>query len=261
MRAAARVGSALALLLACGGEGRSREPELATSRAAPAAAPVVEARAPAPASAATWGGLDVALRGEGATAIVLLHGYGGSGDDMLPVAEALAAALPVRVAVPTSPRAWMHGGGGRAWFERTADDADAQVTRAAAEVEAVRAGLVAEGRAASDVVLAGFSQGASLALETALRATEPPRALVFFSGRVLDRFAGRWGALAGVPVFVSHGRGDPLIPFHDGERAAERAAGAGAVVTVALFEGGHELPLEIVERASAFLAPLVAASD
>lgn len=288
------VSLALTLVLGCGNERRAADRAAAAraTTAAPVAAlpaPALRpsgagattepsaptATAPTPGPGATtpepavervltrvvWGGLDVTLVGEGRVAVVLLHGYGGSGDDMLPVAEALVGALPVRVAVPTSPRAWIHGGGGRAWFERTADDADAQLELAAREAAGVGRALVLDGREPGDVVLAGFSQGASLALEAALRAADPPRALVLFSGRLLPSFEGHWSALEGVPVFVSHGRSDTLIPFEDGERTAERARAAGADVTFAPFEGGHTLPADVIARAVAFLRPLLEPSE
>lgn len=260
-------------LIAC-----AAAPEPAPSPARePATAPVVEAppeptpapTAPRPVEArpapvetrASWptpgGAIDVVLLGEGALGVIVLHGHGATPEDMVPFARELASAVPVRIAVPTSPRTWRFGGEGRAWFERGASDTNAQVERARGEVDAIRAGLVLEGH--PHVVVVGFSQGASLAIETALEAgarDAPFRALVALSARDLSRFRRRFDALQGLDVFVSHGRADRLIPFVNGERIAARAEEAGARVTFVSFAGDHEIPIEVRDALVAFLVAL-----
>jgi phospholipase/carboxylesterase len=198
--------------------------------------------------------IDTTLVGGGRRPLLLLHGYGGDGADMLPLGRLLAAEADVTVAVPTAPHLWRHGAPGRAWFERTDADANAQIERAATEVEAVLAALAAERPGAP--ILVGFSQGAQLAIELALRSTGgSPAGLAVLSGRALPRFRRRWSVLSGVPVLVTHGRADPLIPFRDGERIAREAERAGALVTFVPFEGGHELPVEVETALFGFLDP------
>lgn len=247
------VGLALAAsLLACAEEPRLRAAPVSTGAAeTPAVPPPAE-----PARHATWGGVEVELRGEGTTAVILLHGYGAPGGDLVSLGEHFAREAHVRVAIPAAPRAWVGGGEGRAWYERAPTDLDAEVERAAGEIAAVRDGLVAEGRTIGDVVLAGFSQGGSLSLEVALASPAPPRAVIVLSGRVLARFDGRWDHLSGVPVFVSHGRGDPVIPFSDGELARDRATAAGATVTFVPFDGPHAIPDEVETAAIELLRSL-----
>lgn len=198
--------------------------------------------------------LETTLVGRGARPMLLLHGYGADGADMVPLARLLAARADLTVAVPAAPRTWRHGAPGRAWFERTDADANEQIERAAIEVEAVLAALASERPGAP--ILAGFSQGAQLAIELALRRAEPAAGLVVLSGRALPRFRGRWGAVSGAPVLVTHGRADPLIPFRDGERMARDAEAAGARVTFVPFEGGHALPVEVETALFDFLERL-----
>jgi phospholipase/carboxylesterase len=227
-------------------------------RAAPAR---VEAPAPAVAPvlprSAVFGGVETELRGEGALAEIVVHGYGAPGTDLVPLGERIASALPVRVAIPAAPRTWVNGGEGRAWYERGTTELDAEVERAAGELAAVRDGLVAEGRDAHDVIVMGFSQGATLSIECAQRWPDPPRAIVVLSGRVLPRFAEHWSPLAGMPVFVSHGRSDPVIPFTDGEATRDAATAAGAQVTFVPFDGPHAIPDAVEAEAVTFLRGVV----
>lgn len=196
--------------------------------------------------------IETTVIGDGRHRMVLLHGYGGDGPDLFPLARALVASAAMTVATPTAPRPWAGGGAGRAWFERRAPDLEAQIDRALVQIEAVMAATDAD-------IVVGFSQGASLALEVGLRRAEaghPIDAVVALSGRALARSTGRWEALAGVPTFVSHGRADAIIPFSSGESIAREAERGGARVTFVPFSGAHEIPPEVDEALVAFLRAL-----
>ncbi len=206
------------------------------------------------------GELDVVVLGDGPLGVVLLHGYGAPPEDMVPLARELAPRTPSTIVVPTSPRTWRPGGEGRAWFERTATDASGQIERARDEVEALLARLRDEGH--DRVVVAGFSQGASLSIEVALHAGEaglPLAGVIALSGRDLPRYRGRWSALRGLPMLSSHGRGDPVIPFSSGTRIAAQAEEAGALARFVAFDGAHAMPPEVREQIATFLRSLAAA--
>lgn len=215
--------------------------------------PLVETRAR---WAVPTGEIDVVSVGAGARGMVLLHGYGAEPEDMVPLARELAAELPLTIAVPTAPRAWRFGGRGRAWFERSEGaefERDVEVARG--EIEAILARMIDDGH--PRVLVAGFSQGASLSVEVALHAAErgaPVDALVVLSGRNFSRYRGRWPALAHLPVFVSHGRADDVIPFASGASLAEAAEAGGALTTFVPFEAGHAIPPEVRLALSAFLS-------
>ena len=233
-------------------------PSEPASPSAPARAPLVETRGR---WAVPTGEIDVvsvgmSSVGMGSVGMVLLHGYGAEPEDMLPLARELASELPLTVAVPTAPRALRFGGRGRAWFERgDGPELDRDVEIARGEIEAVVERLSGDGH--PQVIVAGFSQGASLSLEVALHAAErgaPVAALVVLSGRNFSRYRGRWSALSNLPVFVSHGRADEVIPFASGEAIAEAAEAAGARTTFLPFEGGHAIPPEVRQALTAFLS-------
>jgi phospholipase/carboxylesterase len=110
----------------------------------------------------------------------------------------------------------------------------------------------------SQVVLGGFSQGTTVAIEAALGWPEPPAALVLFSGATVAR--SRWEkslpALAGVPFFQSHGNADSILPFDDGRALKELLDTAGLAGELLAFEGGHSIPEEALLGARAFLGGL-----
>lgn len=202
-----------------------------------------------------FGGLEVAYGGDlgeserGGTAVVLLHGYGAAGDDLVMFASELAQPK-TRYVVPAGLLGLESGG--RAWWPLTQRPAydDEQLLRvdAAALRTARKAVLglittVRERHAPSSLFLAGFSQGAMLALDVAAR-----------SEAAVDRVAVLSGALPQPTlralssprkkhprVFVSHGRRDRVLRFQGAERLVERLEAAHFPVTFQPFEGGHEI--------------------
>jgi len=105
------------------------------------------------------------------------------------------------------------------------------------------------------VVLGGFSQGAMVASDVAFRSTAHLTALVLLSGTPVDEAAWRRGYAArrGLPVFIAHGRDDAVLPFNGSERMQRDLAAAGLRVTWVPFDGGHEIPAEVVIALSQFL--------
>ena len=201
--------------------------------------------------------------------VVLLHGFGAPGDDLVALAEAIDA--PVRFVFPEAPLE-LGGlyGDSRAWWlldlARLEDELRRGIPRdrrdeipdglPAARKQVLRLVEQVESRLpASKLVLGGFSQGAMLALDVALHREQPPAALVLMSGTLLA--ASLWEPLlpklAGVPVLMSHGRGDGLLPFGIAEVLRDKLVAAGARVEWQPFVGGHEIPLAVVSAAARFV--------
>jgi phospholipase/carboxylesterase len=208
---------------------------------------------------------------------VLLHGFGASGDDLVPLAGELDA--PVRWVFPAAPLALggMYGDA-RAWWLLDLAQLEADIQRGAprsrrAELPegllAARAHVLAllaalEARDANPpgrVVLGGFSQGAMLALDVALHREVPPAGLLLMSGTLIaeDVWRPRLASLAGVPVMLSHGRHDPLLPFDAAEVLRDQLTAAGARVDWRPFDGGHEIPPVVLDGADQLLRGVAAA--
>lgn len=224
-------------------------------------------------------GLDVELQqaapGAPTAAVVLCHGYGAPGDDLVGLAPELVRAQPslasVRFYFPEAP---LDLGFGRAWWpidmlavQRLQFDPAALREFRQQEPEglaAARSKLLALVKQIADgtglpmnrIVLGGFSQGAMLACDVALRLEEAPAALVALSGTLLTEAT--WRELArrraGLPVFQSHGRFDPILPFQAAEWLRDALTESGLAVDFVPFDGAHTIGAEAFSRLGAFLS-------
>ncbi len=202
--------------------------------------------------------------------VVLFHGYGANAADLAPLADALRSERPISWVFPEGPLPIEDYPSGRCWWpiDMAALQA-AQLSGRQRDLTLEPAGLPAARRAAGEVlkeldvpwdklVLGGFSQGAMLAADLALRAPEAPRGLALLSGTLVN--APVWKTLAaarrGMPFFQSHGRMDPILPFGAALKLEALLCEAGLKGRLHAFDGGHGIPSEVLEGLSAFLASL-----
>jgi len=211
--------------------------------------------------------------GKGPPNLMLLHGYGSAAEQWLPYAHTITLGANGRFLFPQGPEGISRNDGlveGRAWWnldlaahlrpgklgvDLTSED-PAGLERAA---NLVRRSLAREGNStAHPFILGGFSQGAMVSCQVAFTSDEPLAALLILSGTPADRagWRGQMGRRNGLPVFMSHGRDDNILPFDLAERLRTEIVSAGLVVTFVPFDGGHEIPGEVVVALNKFLAGL-----
>jgi phospholipase/carboxylesterase len=108
------------------------------------------------------------------------------------------------------------------------------------------------------IVLGRFSQGAMVAAEVALQSDVELDALVLLSGTLVDAasWQQRFGRLRSVPVFMSHGRADPVLPFAIAVRFRNQLNAAGVEVTWVPFDLGHEMPMTVIDELNRFISRL-----
>jgi phospholipase/carboxylesterase len=201
------------------------------------------------------------------TTIVLLHGFGAPGDDLVALAQFLAARAPAtRFVFPEAPLE-LGGlyGDSRAWWLLDLARLEAELRggkptdrsnelpeglpAARDHVSRLLDQLQARFSIGNDqLILGGFSQGAMLSLDVALHRQAPPSALVLMSGTLIaeSAWAPRMAGLKGVPVVMSHGRHDPLLPYGVAETLRDKLAAAGAKIDWHPFVGGHEIPATVL---------------
>lgn len=237
----------------------------------------------------TYGGLDCVVaqaaspQAPSLTA-VFLHGFGAGGDDLVPLAEELVHREPslaarVRFVFPAAllepPE--LADFGGRAWWpidmlalqravmlQEIRDlrrESPAELPAAREALLALLAELQAETGARTDqLLLGGFSQGAMLATDVALRLPEPPAGLVVWSGTLLSEEA--WRELAprraGLRVVQSHGRQDPILPFAGALALRDLFEESGLAVDFLPFDGPHTISQAAVDATARLLADLAA---
>ncbi len=233
----------------------------------------------------TIGGLTVRLTGgtDGhgggyGPVVILLHGFGAPGDDLVPLWQYLDAPRGTRFVFPVGPLSLSMGfGESRAWWmldlDRITKDREAgrprdlsqEVPKGLAEAREKVLALLHDlghrgGTDPKKTVLGGFSQGAMLACDVALRSPMPLTGLVLLSGTLVSQR--EWEPLMpkrkGLRVLQSHGNQDPLLPFSQAERLRDLLKGAGMVVDWNSFRGGHEIPEAVLNRLSTFLRTVLA---
>ena len=159
--------------------------------------------------------------------IIWLHGLGADGHDFEPIVPELPlpAGLRARFIFPHAPVQAVtinYGHVMPAWYDVYGDgrqDADG-IRASQARLEALIARERERGVATRRIVLAGFSQGGAIALQTGLRHSQRLAGILAFSTYLpLAETLGAEAAAAnrGVPIFMAHGTEDPVIPL---QRAA-----------------------------------------
>jgi len=165
-----------------------------------------------------------------AASIIWLHGLGADGNDFAPIVpEIRLPRLAIRFVFPHAPVQPVTINGGmrmRAWYD-IADGAnrreDERGVRASQVLIETLIGREKErGTAARRLVLAGFSQGGAIALQTGLRHPERIAGIMALSAYVPvaeELSAEASQANRDVPIFMAHGSYDPVIPLAQAERS------------------------------------------
>ena len=218
--------------------------------------------------------LALALGPDTGPAVLLCHGFGAPGDDLVPLAEALDPDLRWRWFFPQGPidlrsqgipgRAWWHIDIMRmqmAVMSGRAEELVRETPEGLAEARAALEGAISaleteHGVKREALVVGGFSQGAMLTTEVALHASPPFAGLAVISGALVSQL--RWAEAARaqgarLPVFQSHGRADPILPFAGAELLRELLRSSGAKVDFVEHRGGHEIPMEALRGLREFL--------
>ena len=199
-------------------------------------------------------------------AVIWLHGLGADGRDFadLPPQLGIPPDTAVRYVFPHAPHRPVTMNMGlpmRAWYdirrvgERGWDVAG--IRRSAAAVAALIAGEIERGVPASRIVLAGFSQGAAMALFTGLRYPEPLAGIIALSGYLLlpDALPDEASpANRRIEIFQAHGRHDEVVPHALGHGSAERLQAAGYPVEWREYAMAHHVCPEEVRDIGRWLA-------
>ncbi|HEU5092433.1 MAG TPA: hypothetical protein VFT30_07090 [Nitrospira sp.] len=218
------------------------------------------------------GGSDGRGGGDGPV-VLLLHGFGAPGDDLVPLADVIEVPRGTRWLFPEAPLSLNMGfGDSRAWW--IIDFARIQEDRAAGRIRDLSV-EIPQGLALArerflaflkelprqfqidykKTVIGGFSQGAMLTCDAVLHTDYPFAGLVQLSGNLLAQSV--WGPLMptrkGLPVFQSHGTLDDILPHIGAERLCEALTQSGLAVERHSFRGGHEIPEPVLQRLTGFI--------
>jgi len=184
-------------------------------------------------------------------AVIWLHGLGADGNDFVPIVRELdlSGCQPIRFIFPTAPTMPVTINGGyvmRAWYDifppGSVQREDEPALRASqALIEALIAKEKARGIPADHIVLAGFSQGCAMTLQAGLRHPEKLAGLMCLSGYL--PLAGSIAAEShpanlSTPIFMGHGRQDPVVVIPRAEQSRDVLSTLGHKIE------WHEYPMQ-----------------
>jgi phospholipase/carboxylesterase len=196
--------------------------------------------------------------------VILLHGLGADGNDLIGLAPYWAPSLPdAEFLAPDAPFPCDMAPYGHQWFsvqDRSPEAVLAGVRAAAPILDGFIDEALAERRLEdADLALVGFSQGTMMSLFVGLRRAKPVAGILGFSGRLLAPELLARELRSRPPVLLVHGTEDPLVPY-DSLAAAERALTAAAVpVETLTCPGiGHSIDEAGLRRGGQFLRAVLA---
>ncbi|HUK59298.1 MAG TPA: prolyl oligopeptidase family serine peptidase [Stellaceae bacterium] len=191
--------------------------------------------------------------------VVLLHGLGADGSDLIGLAPYWAALLPdAEFLSPDAPFPCDMGPYGRQWFSvqnRTPETALAGARAAAPILDAfLDDALAKRGLDGGELALVGFSQGAMMSLFVGFRRAKAPAAIVAYSGALIAPQLLGAEMRSKPPVLVIHGDADPVVPPSMLPAAVSALKANGVAVEELMRPGlGHSIDEEGLARGGAFL--------
>ncbi|MFT7579191.1 MAG: phospholipase/carboxylesterase [Myxococcota bacterium] len=201
-------------------------------------------------------------------AVVLCHGFGAGGDDLVPLGRELLRQHPTWLGTtwlvfPEAPLTLEQLGmpGARAWWyldmerinaamnhgrmlELSQEEPDGMAAARKLLTRTLNSLLATTGLPMQQVVVGGFSQGAMLATDTVLRLEEAPAALAIMSGTLVAQTVWRPRAerRRTMPTLIAHGTQDSVLPFFGAEALRDCFTEAGwQHIDFAPFDDGHTI--------------------
>jgi phospholipase/carboxylesterase len=199
-----------------------------------------------------------------AASIIWLHGLGADGHDFEPIVPELKLAKPVRFVFPHAPARPVTINQGmrmRAWYDILQFGGGAEDEPGLRASQKITEELIrAQGLPASKVVLAGFSQGGAIVLQTALRYPERLAGVVALSTYLplaATVAAERSEANRSLPIFMAHGQYDELIPLLRARASREHLEKLGYPIEWHDYPMPHSVCAPEIADISAFLSKVI----
>ena len=200
--------------------------------------------------------------GQPAGLLLLHHGRGADDFDLLPLGDALDPERRLHVVTPRAPLQ-LQGLPGYHWYvvPRVGFPDPETFFAAQRDLAAFHNELWARtGLGPERTVLGGFSMGAVMSYATGLDGGRPrPAGILAFSGfvPVVEGWEPDLAGRVGLPVFIAHGRSDPVIGVGFGEQARDQLEQGGLAVEYHEHAGGHAIHQEHVAAARLWLGERV----
>lgn len=202
--------------------------------------------------------LATASGGKPTSLVVLIHGYGSNGDDMIGLAGMVQPMLPDAAFVaPDAPTQLPTMADARQWWPIVSFSAAERDVGAVMAAPSLDAFLTEELRAAGlpddRLLLVGFSQGAMMALHVGLRRASPVAGIIGISGMLVAPSRLPEEIVCRPPVLLIHGTEDGVVPFRSLDTAASALRATDVQVETHISSGvGHSVAPDGLSAAIAF---------
>jgi len=192
--------------------------------------------------------------------VILLHGRGGTAEDILSLAQPLYNPKLAYLAPQAASHTWYPNS-----FMAAIETNQPWLDSALRKVEAIVEQATAAGIPPDRILLGGFSQGACLATEFVASHPRHYAGLIALTGGLIgppDADLTHTGSLAGTPAFLGSGDPDPHVPFERVQQSAQILTDMGASVTVRRYPGRpHTITPEELDFARRLLKDAFSASS
>jgi phospholipase/carboxylesterase len=195
--------------------------------------------------------------------VILLHGLGADGNDFAPMVSELhlPSTIPLRFVFPNAPLKPVTINNGYimpAWYDITSMDINQRtdMNGATESVAALKKLIEREnslGIPTEKIVLAGFSQGAVIALMTGLSFSQKLAGILALSGYLPSSTPEPLSANHDTPIFVAHGTQDPIIPYTVGLTCFDQLQRFGFTATWHSYQMAHSVCEKEIRDIAAWL--------
>ena len=191
--------------------------------------------------------------------VVLLHGVGADGNDLIGLAPVLARVLPdAEFVSPNAPFPCDMAPYGYQWFsvqDRIPEAVVAGVRAAAPMLDAfIDEELAKRGLEGSDAALVGFSQGTMMSLYVGFRRAQPVAGILGYSGRLIGSDTLAQEIRSRPPTLLVHGDADPVVPYSSLTAAETALKALGVPVETVTRRGlGHGIDEDGLKHGARFL--------
>lgn len=192
--------------------------------------------------------------------VILIHGRGADMNDLADLAPMFDTPRGCRFVFPNAPRPFEPYPGmsmGWTWFEGWPPIHESVVESRAEMLSFIDEIAAALPTPEGQLVVAGFSQGALMALDSGLRTTRKVAGLIAMSGGLYEQDLAGLEAHAGLPVLIAHGSVDDVVPVNYARRARRVLEDAGLEVEYHEYPMAHQVVEEEAAHVRAFLSRIV----
>ena len=192
-------------------------------------------------------------------AVILLHGYGGDGNDIAPVTINWKRFLPNTIFIcPDGPETCSINPTGYQWFDLNSEDEE-YITKKASEAEKILKEFIVEIKNEfnllnSNICLSGFSQGCMMSINVGLSEKEKFAGILGFSGKVINKVDLQSRIFSKPSTLLIHGDQDEIVPPVNLLEAKDFFERNKIDIITKMIKGcGHNIPIEASSTGLIFL--------